>query len=33
MKSKFDDATLMCSLRVMMYTVQREHVKKVVKLR
>jgi len=34
MKSKVDDdATLTCFLRAMMYTVQQEHVRKVVKLR
>jgi len=33
MKSKLDDATLMCFLRSMIYMFQREHVKKTVKLR
>ena len=33
MKSKVDDATLMCLLRAKMYIVQQEQVRKTVKLR
>jgi len=33
MKSKFDDATLVCLLRGMMYTVQQEYIRKADKLR